>query len=649
MIYVKDAFLLARTKLKLRIVRLSVTVFISSLLFAALIFIGTIAMGAVESARSFNKEGFSGRYIVSAKPTTYNISSGEDTTLITQLEPLQASLIASKKDAAKKLGIDYKPEEDNSLPIAVYKLPNGATAKSLNVTSLAVTEFVNKLNVDKKVLSYEAFQQTAQENGAVQTYRSIMPPFSYGGSGTGTYRILQPNKVESPVDNTGFASGLPKGLDSITAYGWSQFDESLLTPFVLPGQSLSTGADGSVPIIAPFSAAEEILGIQVPPATASTKEKIQHIQDVRTAIAGKTAQVCYRNSVSARLFQDSVAQQKDIEANKTTADYIKPTLIYQPPASSCAPTTIKSDTRSDEEKAVETKQKAFDKQFGIPTEQEQFIGTVRIVGLTSDTSDDYSFSAETVMRSVLQSSLGTGWFMPIGATSSNSAASKVFGSGDYARTPLADITYYAEFSSLDDASNFIKQHNCTQTNSFDLPPEGFGPCVDEGRPYMVMPYGNNIGAIEGFTNGFWNIAKYIIVAVIVFATLIMMGNVGKIITDSRRETAVFRALGAKRFDIAQVYLTYSLLLAILIFVCAAIIGIAGAMLVDRTLSPTASYSAVLAYNSSDITKQFHFFVFDIRIMLGVLGLVLFCAILSAVGPLLGNLKRNPIRDMRDEG
>ena len=651
MIYAKDALLLARTKLKLRLVRLGLTIFVSSLLFSALIFIGLVAVGSINSASSFSKEGFGNRYLVSAMPATYNYQFAEPNgNLIKLLEPVQAKLVAEKKLAAKKLNITYNPQEDETLPITENKQPNGTVEKYVNQSSPYVRDYVNKLNIEKQVLSYDSFKKTAAESGAINYFRSTtVNMFSLPSGDSPTYKVLDPKKAETPVDSMSNMGGPAKGLESLKQYGWSQFDDILLAPFLLPGQNLDVGKDGSVPIIAPFSAAEEILGLQAPPSTATTADKLKHVQDVRNGIAGKTAQVCYRNSVSAALFQKAVDQQKEIEQNKNNSEYVKPSLIYKAPAADCAPTTIKSDTRSAEEKTADANMDKFKQQFGEATEQSQKVATIRLVGLTSEPDYSASFSAVTIIQSILQSSLGTGWFLPASATKGNETATTVFGSGDFAKLPVEKVTYYAEFSTLEAAKKYMEQYSCDTQSTYGPPSEGFEACVDNGRPYRVMPFGNNAGAIDQFKNGFWKVFKYIILAAVIFATLIMMGNVGKIIADSRRETAVFRALGAKRIDISQVYITYSLLLSVMVFIVAAIIGVAGAILIDKILSPAASLGAVLAYNSSDINKQFHLFSFDVRILLGVFGLVVVSALLSTVGPLSGNLRRNPIKDMRDEG
>jgi Na+/H+-translocating membrane pyrophosphatase len=89
------------------------------------------------------------------------------------------------------------------------------------------------------------------------------------------------------------------------------------------------------------------------------------------------------------------------------------------------------------------------------------------------------------------------------------------------------------------------------------------------------------------------------------------------------------------------------------------IGIAVCLFAIGTGSLVASYfdaryqsaltvKALLAYNASDLSKTFHINSFDRHDMLLLAGVIIGGSLLSAFGPLVSNLRRNPIKDMRDE-
>lgn len=650
MIRLSDAFLLARTKLRLRLVRLSVSLVISALLFAVLVFASIVLTGAIASFLSFQKEGYGGRFLVKATPYTYNNFGGpNDTELSSHFLAVQTDLIAQKKAAAKKLNISYDSTADQSLPMTETKLPNGSIERYINPSSPLVIAYTSQLNSQKKEISFESFQKAAHAFHATNFYQSTAQSFMTF-SGQPSMQVLANGKEDyTGLTTNSYSNGPPTGIASLTSLGWLQFDDKLLEPFLLDGQNLAVGTDGSVPVIAPLSAAEEIAGYKSLPQTATAAQKLERLRQIRKQVAGKTATICYRNAVSNTLLQEAVSQQKQIEQNKGKKDYQPPSLQYQLPSVPCGEVTVKKDLRTADEKTTAANEKSFKKQFGEVVDPEQEIVTVRVVGITSEPSYSPSVNASALASSILQSSLGSGWFSPVQPMASNQYIKEAGYSGAYDTLPLSQQAFYAEFASLADEQAFIKAMACDAQVQNGPPAAGFDPCVKKGKPFVVVAYGNNAGAIEDFKHGVWKIGQFVVLGIVVLASLILMGNVGKIIADSRRETAVFRALGAKRFDIAQIYLTYSFIIATIVYLIAGVIGVLAAFYLNTRMSPSMSVAAVLAYNAKDTSKQFTFYGLDLWQMLLIFGLVICAATISTVIPLFGNLRRNPIKDMRDEG
>lgn len=650
MIRLSDALLLARTKLRLRLVRLSVSLVISALLFAVLVFASITLTGAIASFSSFQKEGYGGRFLVKATPYTYNSFGGSgDSELSNHFLAVQTDLIAQKKAAAKKLNVTYDASSDQSLPLNEAKLPNGSVERFINPNSPLVSAYTNQLNAQEKGVSFEAFRTKAKEHNATHFYQSTTQSFMSFNDRSVMQVLANGQEGYTGLNTASYSNGPPTGIASLTSLGWLQFDEKLLEPFLLDGQNLTTGVDGSVPVIAPLSAAEEIAGFKPLPQTATAAQKLERLRQIRKQVAGKTAIICYRNTVSNTLLQEAISQQKQLEQNKDKKDYQPPSLQYQLPTVPCGEVTIKKDSRTAEEKAVAANEKTFKKQFGEAVDSQQGIVTVRVVGITTEPSYSPSIDASTLASSVLQSSLGSGWFSPAQSMSANQYLLASGYGGDYDTLPLSQRAFYAEFASLSDETAFIKDMECDAHTQNGPPAIGFDPCVKKGKSFSVIAYGNNAGAIEDLKHGTWKFGQFVVLGIVIFASLILMGNVGKIIADSRRETAVFRALGAKRFDIAQIYLTYSFIIATMVYLIAGFIGMLAAIYLNARLSPPASVAAVLAYNAKDTGKQFTFYGFSVGQMLLIFVLVLCAAVISTVIPLFGNLRRNPIKDMRDEG
>jgi hypothetical protein len=661
MMTLRDSVQLAAAKLRTHRIRTGIILFIASLLFAGIVLVLSMLTGAARSVQSFGSEGLGGRFIVQGRPIVDGMIMNAGTPEIFEtLKARTVTLKAEKKAAAKKLNQNYDSANDMNLPVSEYKNESGGTDYFLNnsypETKAALDSYVQSI----EHISFDDFSKLARKAGAKQLYRSS------GGVNAGNFGMSREagatsvvpiiDGKEQAIDQSGGNSfNGPRGVATLITSGWTYFDSSLMIPFVLPGQNLALGTDGEVPVIAPVSAAEQMLGLPSLPATATTQQRLDRLVTLRRDIAGKTTSLCYRNGSSSSLLEQAKSQAKEIAANKGKANYTAPSLQYAIPVDPCGEITVKKDTRSYEEKKQAADELAFKKQYENYQDPAQGILKVRIVGFAQDLSYQQGFSARSIIESVLRTGLGEGWFSPSDAIVEGSIADKIQPS--IAKKTNAEQTYYAEFASLHAAKQFAKENSCDSKAMLSASPGMPKPgqsdprvvdCYKMGKYFDISPFGNNASAIEDMRRGVWKVMRYVAPAVLLIASLVLMGIVGKIIADSRRETAVFRALGATRFAIAQIYLTYSLFIGVFIVLISFIIGSVGALLFSHKLSPDASVSAVLAYNARDIHKQFSFYGFDLQYAAIIIGLIAAAAILSTALPLVTNIRRNPIRDMRDE-
>jgi hypothetical protein len=654
MISIKDTLLLAHTKLKTRKIRLFITVFVSSLLFACLVFVSMVSTGILGSISSFSDEGYGGRYLVQATPLTYTPGPESDQAMLDELRPYQKELVAKKKAAAKKLGIQYDPLTDPSLPISEEVSPDGTKQSFLNYGSPKVTELESARNATIPNTSYKEFKTITSDAGAINTFRGTSSFFAFANN-SGRVQVIVNGKEKITADY--YNQGKPTGVESIQTIGWKSLDADLIKPFVLPGESIEA-KDNSVGVIAPFSAAEEILGLKSLPQTASPEERLARSTKVRAEIVGKKFQICYRNAKSAELASTAQQIQTEITKNKDKKDYIKPSLIYSLPKSACGEIAVESDKRTAQEKAEQKKQDDFDKQFGNFTEPKQGLIEMRIIGLSPDVSEGTALDASTILTSLFSSSIGNGWVSPSEDIMNNSLATAAQ-NGTIDTISRESLIYYAEFKTLGEMKQFIDDQQCDAAVVTNVPgagnivssKDGSDPttkCIEKSRTLVVTTFGNSAGAIDEFEETIWKAGKILILVIVVLSSLILMANIGKIIADSRRETAVFRALGARRFDITQIYLTYAVMLALIIFGCALAIGFIASSYINSRYTSDFSTAAVLIYNAQDTTKEFRFFGISTPQLGGIALLAVLTGLVSALLPLLANMRRNPINDMRDE-
>lgn len=651
MIRLADAFLLAKTKLNSRKVRLIVTIIVAGLMFIGLFLASLIFNGGMQSIEKFGEDGFGKRYITKLESDPYNETFAvmSDPSLVSDIKQADKNLVAAKTAEAKRVGIDYDPRSENLSLNEQIKTPDGKLVATETPQSQSLVrakkaenskQFFNDINsVEKSYKVINSFWLVSLSN----TY--------FGTTSQGldmTTMSLVIDGKETSADASGFSNYGPQnstGLKSFTS-GLNAASSGLLEAFLLPAQTLKSDVDQSIPVIAPYTAAEEALGLSKLPPGSSPSAKLDRLKQVRSKAAGITFQVCMRNSTSMSRQAEAQSTAEQIEKNKTNKEYVKPELILTKSDQPCQDVVVTRDARSYETKTYDQKREQFNLKFGQQPPKQRLV-SFKIAGIAPDPPDyTGAFSVSSMLSSLLVSNLGSGWFMPLESKDKLPEFSDVF--DQVGKINQFSINRLLEFDSADEARRFNKEKSCDMGGSFVDPKESLERCKQRGTPFFPSGFGSNSVALESakksFSKGFYRFAL-IISAV---SIIITMGTIGKVIADSRRETAVFRAIGAKRSDIAQVYILYALMLGLIVVVFAFGAAWALATIAESKYSSSMTISALTAFNSTNLSRKFVLVGVDVNQLLLLVGLILSGALLSSVGPLVANLKRNPIKDMRDE-
>lgn len=639
-----DALTLAGTKLRTRKVRLIVTVVVSGLLFCGLAAASIVMRGVFASVESFSKEGFGERYVVSAN-VPYSPSVQSDPELLARAETLQKDLVARKKAEAKRLGVYYDPASE--LPaINEYDSPIGKE-RSINPESMAAKQALQEYSAAHPDLSIDDLKKVASRYGATNYYETMTYSGVFGN--IGSLNIMENGKENFTSTEQEKMNASPVSLEGM-ATSWTSASADLIKPFLLEGADLAA-ANANIPIVLPSGVAEKLLGLKSLPANASSNDKLARLREIRQKAASLTFQTCFRNQSSDSLLQQAKAQTLELEQNKNNKDYLKPSLIYGLPTEGCGAVPIIRDSRSFEEKQTAAKQLEFDQLFGKPS-AEQYVLTFRVVGLSPDVNYGGAFSFRDILRTVVMSNIGSGWYTPKEYIETQPQLAKLF--AKTANIQGVPATFYAELPTAAAARELMSKENCEpdfgamQSGPLDSNFDPYQACRTNGKPFTYSAFGSNSLALDSAKRGFTTFFTIAVANIAVIASIIMLGTVGRSIADSRRETAVFRAIGAKRIDIASIYVLYAVMLALLIALFAIVVGSALASFVHGRYSQDMTIEALTTYNAQDLSRQFVLFKLYPRDMLYLTGLLVGGGLLSTIFPLLRNLRRNPIRDMRDE-
>lgn len=634
MLRILDASKLALTKLRTRKIRLAVTIIVAGLLFGVVVFGLTVLRASMASIGRFSRDTMSTRYLLAysnhnkdQSELFYNTPQDAKDRILA----LHKQHIADKKAAAKALGVEYdeKSEEEPIMKI------NQDDSGSLNRNSWAVKAFLRQYTDEKNPLKPERIDAAAKRFGSSVTYR-----IQNVGGRNGSLDVM----IGGREDFQRNKEAVPEQLNEfVSAAGYQEIlDESLLNYYFLPHRTHA--ASNEIPVFISYNDAAVLLGKKPLPTTAQPQQHIERIRELRNEAGNITIQVCYRNNASSHLIQQALDQQRTA-ANKPKNEFdVKPSIEYAlPAADSCDGAIVKKDNRSASEKMADEKLQKFNQQFSTEniTPQQAKL-TYRVVGLLPDTA--YGDDLKSKLAGALNANMPSRWIIPKQTFEAGAAKTYLPNILTTERQELSgglsDTTIY-EFIDAEHARAFYHATMC------NVQPKDKDLCVD-GVSNFTRPFGSNSLVIEELQQQLTPILWYSLLGVIGVAAFILMLTISRTVADSRKESAIFRALGATRLDIAQIYVMYTLLLAGLIALFAIAAGLIGAGVIDVLYSAGFSTAARYIIMPRDLNTTFQLFTFDPLIIALAAVSIVAAALIGSILPLVRNTRRNPMKDMRDE-
>ena len=629
MIRLSDATVLAFTKLRTRKIRTIVTIITASLLFGGLVSAALIIGGVVDSAKRFTAGSLSERYITNVQ--FFNTNDAFSGSLTPELEAraneIHKTLVADKTREAKRLGIPYDPSSD-AKPIT----KDQSNVSYLDYTSPAAQQAAREYAATLPT-QFDRVKESAKSSNPTAFYE-----MKASAQLSGQMTMMKDGIEDDQAPDQSRMYSMTPDLSA----GWSYLDASITKQFLLDQTTLDAQKNLQyIPIIAPYSKVEAALKLKKLPKTATSQERLDRIAKVRKEAATATFTLCYRNEASKYQIGEARRIAKEIERNKANKEYQKPSLIYGLPSSeSCGPATIISDTRSTDEKKLTEKQLEFDRLVTKDVDPVQKKVSFRVVGIGPDGYGSDSFSSiDMLVSAVAGASLQGQWVVPqdLYDTMPNKGDYALFEpNSDPSSMPggFAMNTNLVEFTNANDAKAFVAS-GCS------------GPDCGGAKP-MISYFGSNSVLLNDMIS---MATKGLAIAVMVvgaIAALILMGMVGRVIGDSRRETAVFRAIGARRNDIRAIYTIYTITLSLLIAAAALLIGLAVSLWVDHRWGAQATAQAQVTFIGAGTTEQFRLLGVWASALGIIIAAVVIAGLTSMLLPLSRNLARSPIKDMRDD-
>lgn len=644
MIRLTDAIVLAHTKLRVHKIRTWVAVSVSGILFGLLIAVVFVVQGAFNSVESFSKEGLTDRYLVQT-----SISAGRSydyeaelkkAEAVAEVEKIYNEGIEKRKAEAKRLKVDYDPRYSDPSPITIDDKTKKKSIENKDLEHWAVDSYLNLLDEKYKKPSqkeirtkgfnvinfFEAEDMLSPINGSVAYMKD------------GKEKLSELTESDKRLQQNGFS----KFIDPTDSLAVAEQD--LIEPFIVNKDFDTT--TGHIPVIIPQDQAEELLNMKELGKDSSYQDKINRLKEVRSRLDEIEVSFCYRNLESQMLVSEAIRVKKDIEKNKDNKDYVAPALIYKVPSyESCGAVEIESDKRTKQEKEYAASMEEFSKLFENVSEPVQHKINVKVVGIArSYTMADSMSGVGGLMTTFLSSyMMSTNWTVPnkmLDEIPKEYKPDVIFAKKDGSNSGVHGYEgfeqYIVEFSNYEEAKDYMNKTQC------------FDDCGEEAGFVSSYPYGSSSIAIAEAKGFFAQAMFWAVLVVSGVAMFILAGTVGRTIAEGRRETAIFRAIGAKRSDISSIYTVYTLFLSLRILIVAIVLALTAALAVQIWIGQDATVSAQLAFGVNDYDKQFLLVGFDSIYSVAIAGFIIVASLLSMIIPLLRNVRRNPINDMRDD-
>lgn len=667
MISLRNSIKLATTKLKVKRGLTTSAVIINSLLFAALATITIGFIGAKASLEKVISQAGGDSYLVSIQPNfpassiVSKYTGTPSTNVIDEIRQYEAAYQQKQAEKYASLGLEYDPDSEvSALRPAGYlsqTIPEQYRVE-VNPASPVITELKNQAWRDwaeTATNKTDSMLSLVKEYGATNFYRTATSDYDSDRS----RETLNSSNAQVLANNQ---EDMSKWLDSeysdngLSNNSYTSMDDGAVNKYITYDGKLS-----GIPVMVSAYDIAELFGDQLGVSTKapeSDKDKATWLSDIQEKASGFTYEVCYRNSAERNLLYQAQQTANEIELNKDNPNYTKPDLIYGFPTEPCGDIPILSDTRTQAEKNAAIAADETAKKLGTYTAPRHQLVKFQVVGVvnqdftigstqTSGRSTDLgSYFSNLLSGSASLGNFASGGIIP--SSLYNSLPGELKFQGDATTDSGADLpadisnqfaSGILEFSSLEQARSFLDNETCPYFSS------------DCTKQYYADQYGVNYLAMNDFNDLFGRAMIILIPIIAGLAIIIMWFTISRIMADSRYETAIYRAIGARRGDIRRIYLVYVTILALIIGLIAVSLGFAMLLIINNGFSGaiTAALQSALSLTGQNIAFNFLVMSGQTATMCGLIVLLIIVTCwLSSITPIIRNTLRQPIDDLRSQ-
>lgn len=645
------AFVLARTKLNSKRATLLTSIIVASILFAVLIAGIIMFTGAQKSAVSFLEKANNNNYLVDVTPVLPEdiyiggpVKSHEE---LDELKQREKEYYDEVRANYKAQGISY----DASTEIPILK-------PSIYFEESTPEELRFMADWQSPVFEYAQEKRMDAYIAIAKNTRASLKTIAQKYGGTGFYSNFSvgmglPNMILIHEDKEDFTAKMKS--DPPTSHGYfinsihngmyGIHDDELLGRYLLPQDKPLEG----VPVVVSAQEAVKLFGKEkgIGEEPKDARQKATWLKEVQEKMNGYVYQACERNSADRALIDKINNDYVEMKSNEGKKDYVKPSLLYNLPSEPCGAVSIRSDTRSAIEKRFEQESIEKQKKLGVYEEPARKLNSFQIVGIVN--SEDYLQSYQDVqsfLKTLLSvNNLTSASFIPRAQYESLPDSLKIDSlipedqkelMRHSAKLDESLQQQIVSFNTIAEAREFMDKETCSGDN------------WECDRLFRANPYGSNYILLEDIGGMFQKVMSYALPIVLGFAAIIIWFTIGRVMAENRKETAVYRAMGARRKDIFAIYFTYGGIIAFYIALLSVAIGVLAAFIIDVTYGTYITSVATASFGTITEGMRFSLFSLESLYLLAIVVAIFVVSFVAMIQPLARNILRSPIKDMRSE-
>ncbi len=597
-----DALTLARTKKRTRRMRRLMVTTLCAVLFAIL-FAGTfLTSGILNATRQIQDVGYNTHYLALATSNLQNANINDvQKSLSNDMDAELRSRKVAVTDAVRQ-SESYQAELDRR------------SVATLQAQSLASsTAFTQKVTHDYHATAAYPFQLVPSLLNARGITAQDSDPFL-----TEQKTVVEHGEQALKYDDNAWRPPMI-----------SHIDQAMIQQALQPGQSFSWKPGDPYPVVIPYDMLPKMAGISVDKMTADAK--VATYKSLIKRYTGTTLTYCYRNPTAqaqvTAVLQYNKTAQNDKDPKTTPLPIADCTSFDQKKLQSAGIIANPKDP--------DTPKPYFTDPNSVPVSQ---VVQVKLVGFipASGYGGNQGMFASFVSGITSWGSYADPAIMP-----EQVYRQDPFLARDISALPEgsgADAMVFFDFTTRQEQQRFIS------TSCETVSPQ---ECA-KSQSWVIHNFGNISVAFNGVAQTLRKVLLWVAVVVAAIAGLLVMSTVSKLIADSRKEVAIFQAIGATRLDLVQVYVGYAVLLACNIGVAALVL--AGGLTAWLAHTYDSAIATSVAATAGIFDRQLHVNLFGITPLWAVMVIVLLfgIAVVGAVLALFGRRKRSLMQYIKDE-